>query len=94
MHLTEKEQMEKILLISGVKAQNCIQCGKCSATCPASAKMDILPHQFVNYVVNAKIAQLSKAETLWQCVSCFCYFCGHEVNAHSVKYCFCAGHAD
>lgn len=57
--------------ISGESAKNCIQCGKCSASCPASNHMDILPHKFVRLVQMKEIEKLQACETLWACVSCF-----------------------
>ena len=71
MHLTEKEEAAEILRISGVKADNCMQCGKCSAACPAGAKMDILPHRFVWELMNGRVNNLAASNTLLQCLSCF-----------------------
>ena len=68
---SEKKQAEKIKEISGVNPLKCMKCGKCSATCPSFAEMDIKPHQFVSYVQNEEIEELTKSVSLWKCLSCF-----------------------
>jgi len=41
----KKKELNQILEISGENIKDCMQCGKCSAGCPASSSMDILPHR-------------------------------------------------
>ncbi|MCI8317869.1 MAG: 4Fe-4S dicluster domain-containing protein [Lachnospiraceae bacterium] len=67
----EKKQAELIREISGANPLKCMKCGKCSATCPAYAEMDIKPHQFVSYVANENIEALVQSKSLWKCLSCF-----------------------
>ncbi|MDD4084671.1 MAG: 4Fe-4S dicluster domain-containing protein [Acholeplasmataceae bacterium] len=71
MQIREMEEAAEVLRISTVKAENCMQCGKCSAACPAGARMDILPHRFVWELMNGRVSLLAKSGTLWQCLSCF-----------------------
>ena len=71
MHLTEKEQIEEILLMSGVDVSQCMQCGKCSAACLAGARMDILPQRFVWEILNGRMDALMTSNTPWKCLSCF-----------------------
>lgn len=62
---------ELIQEISGVNPYKCMKCGKCSATCPSFAEMDIKPHQFVSYVLNDDVEALANSKSLWKCLSCF-----------------------
>lgn len=71
MQIREMEEAAEVLRISTVKAENCMQCGKCSAACPAGARMDILPHRFVWELMNGRVSLLAKSGTLWQRLSCF-----------------------
>ena len=62
---------ELIQEISGVNPYKCMKFGKCSATCPSFAEMDIKPHQFVSYVLNDDVETLANSKSLWKCLSCF-----------------------
>lgn len=69
--MSNKEQQERILRISGVNARKCMRCGKCSATCPSYENMEYHPHQFVYMVENGNIEPLLKSESLYTCLTCF-----------------------
>ena len=71
MKMTEKQQSQLIIDISGVNPRKCMKCGKCSATCPAFNEMDYHPHQFVSMIANGEIQELLKSKSLWKCLSCF-----------------------
>ena len=71
MAMNEKEMAEILLQMSGVNPRKCMQCGKCSASCPAYASMDIHPHQFVAKVRDGKIAPLLSSNAIYECLSCF-----------------------
>ena len=62
---------EEITRISGTDPKKCMRCGKCSATCPPFAEMDIHPHRFVKNVEEGNIEALLKSKSLWKCLSCF-----------------------
>jgi len=57
--------------ISGVDPRKCMKCGKCSASCPGVAAMDIKPHQFISYVLQDEIDTLLRSKSLEICASCF-----------------------
>lgn len=69
--MSNKEQQERILRISGVNARKCMRCGKCSATCPSYENMEYHPHQFVYMVESGNIESLLKSESLYTCLTCF-----------------------
>lgn len=71
MHVDEKRETETIVRASGVNVKKCMKCGKCSATCPAFAEMDIHPHTFVSMVEEGNVLELMKSKSLWKCLSCF-----------------------
>ena len=62
---------EEILRISGVNPKKCMQCGKCSGTCPAYDEMEIHPHQFVAKVKSGDIEPLFNSESVYRCLTCF-----------------------
>lgn len=48
----------------------CYQCKKCSAGCPISPHMDILPHQVIRMVQLGMKERLLSSKTIWLCASC------------------------
>ena len=71
MHTNEKNLKDEVLRMSGTAPNKCMNCGKCSATCPPSMEMDIRPHRFVSNVENGNIKALMESKSLWKCLSCF-----------------------
>jgi heterodisulfide reductase subunit C2 len=71
MQINEKEQATEIVRRSGTDISKCMQCGKCTAACPAGYKMDIQPHRVVWELINEHVDILQKAVTPWKCLSCF-----------------------
>jgi len=65
---TDKE----ILEISGADIEKCMQCGRCSASCPSYQEMDLRPHQFATYLMDKNVEAMVNSKSLWRCVSCFC----------------------
>ncbi|WP_291258963.1 4Fe-4S dicluster domain-containing protein [Fusobacterium sp.] len=68
-----KNKKEILLIeeISREKISNCMQCGKCSAGCPATDGMDILPHQIIRYLQMGDLESVKESKTIWTCASCF-----------------------
>jgi heterodisulfide reductase subunit C len=62
--------LHKVETISGQNLALCYQCGKCSATCPLSTQMDLLPHQVVRYL-QLGFEQVLDARAPWLCATCF-----------------------
>ena len=62
---------EDVLRISGVNPRKCMQCGKCSGTCPNYDEMEYHPHQFVAMVRKGQIDRLMKSPSIYKCLSCF-----------------------
>lgn len=71
MHVTERDQAELVMRISGVNPRKCMKCGKCSGTCPAYDEMEYHPHQFVSMVEKGQIKKLMESKSIYRCLSCF-----------------------
>jgi heterodisulfide reductase subunit C2 len=56
--------------ISGQQVARCNQCGKCSAGCPASSAMDLMPNQIIRLVQLGIEQDISNSSTIWLCASC------------------------
>ena len=69
--MTKKTQVESLKRLAGTKVENCIQCGRCSASCPVGYKMDLLPHRVVLGLMNGEVDELLQAKSPWVCLSCF-----------------------
>ena len=60
----------KVKEISGEDAFLCYQCGVCSAGCPITFAMDLLPNQITRLVQLGLEEDISKSKTIWLCASC------------------------
>ncbi len=64
------ETQEKIKELSMQNVYACYQCGKCSAACPATEEMDMLPNQVIRYLQLGMDEKVMEANTPWICASC------------------------
>ena len=71
MSMSTNITTEDVLRISGVNPRKCMQCGKCSGTCPNYDEMEYHPHQFVAMVRKGQIDRLMKSPSIYKCLSCF-----------------------
>ena len=55
---------------SGEEINRCYQCQKCSAGCPISFAMDILPHQIIRMLQFGLDERVLTSKTIWLCASC------------------------
>jgi heterodisulfide reductase subunit C len=56
--------------LAHTRVQDCYQCGKCTAGCPAAQRMDLSPNQLVRLVQAGQLERALRSEAIWQCVSC------------------------
>lgn len=61
---------ETVMEAVGDELMACYQCYKCSAGCPVSFAMDMLPHQIIRAVVLNQKHQALASRTIWTCASC------------------------
>ena len=64
------EFVKKVAEISGQNLRFCYQCGKCSAGCPMSSAMDLLPNQIMRLVQLGLEEDIANSKTVWLCASC------------------------
>ncbi len=73
MMVSEKHTrfIEEMKERSGQDPACCLQCAKCSAACPVSAAMDLLPHQIIRCLQLGFTEEVLESRTPWVCASCF-----------------------
>ena len=64
------EFVKKVEELSGQNILSCYQCGKCSAGCPNSFAMDLLPSQIIRMVQLGLQDEIRNSKTIWLCASC------------------------
>jgi heterodisulfide reductase subunit C1 len=65
------ELNQDVRLIEGLKS--CMNCGVCTAICPAAEFFDYDPRVLLNIIQtkdNSQIEELLKSDTIWQCGQC------------------------
>lgn len=55
---------------AATSVENCYQCGKCTAGCPASDEMDFMPNQILRLVQTDDVDRAMRSRAIWLCVSC------------------------
>jgi len=68
--MLHSEFVQKVAEISGQSLLACNQCGKCSAGCPMSFAMDLLPNQIIRLAQLGIEEDIVKSRTVWICASC------------------------
>ncbi len=64
------EFVKKVEEVSGESLSACYQCGTCSAGCPMSFAMDILPRQIMHLAHLGREEEIARSRTAWVCASC------------------------
>lgn len=49
----------------------CIQCGRCTATCPAALPSDLRAREVVRAVQDGDLSIITDTDDLWHCTTCF-----------------------
>lgn len=69
--MAHQEAIEELRSLITTDFTRCVQCGRCSANCPAASEMDVLPNRMVWYTINKEYDLLLEAKSPWKCMSCF-----------------------
>lgn len=67
---------------------DCYQCGKCTAGCPVSERMDMVPNRLMRLVQMEQVDTALQSAAIWECVSC------QTCSARCPKKVDCAGVMD
>lgn len=62
--------VRKVEEISGQDLLSCYQCGICSAGCPMSFAMDLLPRQIIRLAQLGLEKEMAESKTIWLCAAC------------------------
>jgi heterodisulfide reductase subunit C2 len=60
----------QIETLAHTKTANCYQCGKCTAGCPVSEHMELMPNQIVRLLQLGRADKALRSSSIWKCVSC------------------------
>lgn len=55
----------------GEHIKQCLQCGTCSASCPASYAMDYTPREIIASLRAGQLEKVLQSNTVWLCASCY-----------------------
>ncbi len=62
---------ESALLPGAERLARCLQCGRCTGSCPVSYAMDVSPRQLIGLFRAGQIEDILKSRTIWICASCY-----------------------
>lgn len=66
----DKDFRDVVVDAVGEEIFTCYQCYKCSAGCPVSFAMDMLPHQVIRSVLFNQKERVLSCRTIWVCATC------------------------
>ena len=70
MHKNISLDTVRIEELAHTTVADCYQCGKCSAGCPMSDQMDVIPSTLIRLVQYGDVNEAARSAAVWQCVSC------------------------
>jgi len=68
--IVRNEFVKKVEELIGVNILSCYQCGKCSAGCPSSFFMDLIPSHIIRLIQLGQKEEVLNSKTMWLCASC------------------------
>jgi heterodisulfide reductase subunit C len=65
-----KQHSDTATQSNSIPVDDCYQCGKCTAGCPMSESMDLMPNQIVRLVQIGQEQRALQSQAIWLCVAC------------------------
>jgi heterodisulfide reductase subunit C2 len=87
----EKEFLDQVIERSGQDLLRCLQCGKCSGSCPIASQTVGGPRRLIARILGGMQEAALKDPTWWYCVSCgtCATRCPVEINMYAVSTTLC-----
>jgi heterodisulfide reductase subunit C2 len=87
----EKDFLNQVMKMSGQKLLECLQCGKCSGSCPVASEHVPGPRGLIAEILSGMRQQALTNSTWWYCVSCGTCMtrCPVEINMYRVATALC-----
>jgi heterodisulfide reductase subunit C len=90
-HIEERTFPEQVMESSGQNLRRCLQCGKCSGSCPITSQAVGGPRRLIARILGGMREQALSDPTWWYCVSCGACAtrCPVEINMYAVSTALC-----
>jgi heterodisulfide reductase subunit C len=87
----ERSFLEQVITRSGQNLRECLQCGKCSGSCPITSQTVGGPRRLIARILTGMHRQALEDSTWWYCVSCGTCAgrCPVEINMYEVATTLC-----
>jgi len=88
---SEKAFLNQVMEMSGQNLLECLQCGKCSGSCPVASEDVGGPRQLIAQIISGMRREALRNSTWWYCVSCGTCMtrCPVEINMYPVSTALC-----
>jgi heterodisulfide reductase subunit C2 len=92
----ERSFLEQVIARSGQNLLECLQCGKCSGSCPITSETVGGPRRLIAQILTGMRQQALEDPTWWYCISCgsCASRCPVEINMYAVATTLCEMAAD
>jgi heterodisulfide reductase subunit C2 len=90
-NVQEKRFLDQVVERSGQDLLRCLQCGKCSGSCPITSQTVGGPRRLIARILSGMQEAVLKDPTWWYCVSCgtCATRCPVEINMYAVSTTLC-----
>ena len=69
---TEKGLEQRVaIILDHADVAACIQCGRCTATCPAALPAPLRAREVVRAVQDGDLSVVTERDDIWHCTTCF-----------------------